>query len=85
MKIVWLPGREVAMADLSSQYAEKVETFRHILDLPDPRETMPRSSTSVIGLDDQKGQQELRPRGPSSVLPVSLSRTLRPNRVRVNT
>ena len=56
--------REIAMADLLSQYAEEVETFRHMLDLPDPRETMPRSSTSVLGLDDQKGQQELRPRGP---------------------
>ena len=32
--------REVAMADLPSQYAEEVETFRHILDLPDPRETI---------------------------------------------
>ena len=64
--------REVAMADLPSQYAEEVETFRHILDLPDPRETMPRSSTSVLGLDDQKGQQESsRPRGPSSILPLS--------------
>ena len=56
--------REVAMADLPSQYPEKVET----LDLPDSRETMPRSSTSVLGLDDQKGQQELRPRGPSAIL-----------------
>ena len=53
------------MADLPSQYAEEVESFKHILDLPDPRETMPRSSTSVLGLDDKKGQQELRPRGPS--------------------
>ena len=59
------------MADLPSQYAEEVETFRHILDLPDPGETMPRSSTSVVGLDDQKGLQELRPRGPSSMLPLS--------------
>ena len=46
--------REVAMADLPSQYAEEVETFRHILHLPDPRKTMPRSSTSVLGLDNQK-------------------------------
>ena len=51
------------MSDLPSQYAEEVETFRHILDLPDPRETMPRSSTSVLGLNNKKGQQELRPRG----------------------
>ena len=49
--------REVAMADLPSQYAEEVGTFRHILDLPDPRENMPRSSTSVLGLDVQKSQQ----------------------------
>ena len=63
--------RDVAMADLPSQYAEEVETFRHILNLPDSRETMPRSSTSVLGLDDQKGQQELRPRGPSAMLPLS--------------
>ena len=59
------------MADLPSQYAEEVETFRRILNLPDPRKTMSRSSTSVLGLDDQKGQQKLRPRGPSSVLPLS--------------
>ena len=63
--------REVALAYLPSQYAEEVETFRHILNLPDPRETMSRSSTSVLGLDDQKGQQKLRPRGPSSMLPLS--------------
>ena len=52
------------MSDLPLQYAEEVETFRHVLDLPDPRETMLRSSTTVLGLDDVKGQQELRPRGP---------------------
>ena len=43
----------------------------HILDLPDPRETMPRSSTSVLGLDDVKGQPQ-KPRGPSAMLPLSL-------------
>ena len=59
------------MSDFPSQYAEEVETFRHILDLPDPRETMPRSSTTVLGLDDEKGQQELRPRGLSSMLPLN--------------
>ena len=63
--------REVALSDMPSQYAEEVDTFRHILSLPDPRESMPRSSTSVMGLDDVKGRQELRPRGPSSILPVS--------------
>ena len=59
------------MSDLPSQYAEEVETFWHILDFPDPRETMPRSSTTVLGLGDEKGQQELRPRGPSAMLPLS--------------
>ena len=39
--------REVDMSDFPSQYAEEVETFRHILYLPDPRETMPRSSTTA--------------------------------------
>ena len=51
--------REVALSDVPSQYAEEVETFRRILSLPDPRESMPRSSTSVMGLDDEKGRQEL--------------------------
>ena len=32
---------------------------------------MPRSSTTVLGLDDEKGQQELRPRGPSAMLHLS--------------
>ena len=63
--------REVALSDVPSQYAEEVDTFRCILSLPDPRESMPRSSTSVMGLDDEKGRQELRPRGPSSMLPLS--------------
>ena len=63
--------REVALSDVPSQYAEEVDTFRCILSLPDPRESMPRSSTSVMGLDDEKGHQELRPRGPSYILPLS--------------
>ena len=62
---------EVALSDIPSQYSEEVDTFRRILSLPDPRDSMPRSSTSVLGLDDEKGRQELRPRGPSSILPLS--------------
>ena len=54
------------MSDLPSQYAEEVETF---FDVPDPRETMPGSSTTVLDLDNEKGQQELRPSGPSAMLP----------------
>ena len=62
---------EVALADIPSQYAEEVDTFKRILSLPDLRECMPRSSTSVMGLDDETGRQELRPRGPSSMFPLS--------------
>ena len=43
--------REVALSDIHSQYAEEVDTFKRILSLPDPRESM---STSVMGLDDEK-------------------------------
>ena len=54
---------EVALSDIPSQYAEEVDTFRRILELPDPRDSLPRSSAAVMGLDDEKGRQELRPRG----------------------
>ena len=63
--------REVALSDIPSQYAEEVDTFRRILKLPDPRESVPRSSTAVMGLDNEKGRQELRPSGPSSMLPLN--------------
>ena len=63
--------KEVALSDIPSQYAEEVDTFRRILKLPDPRDSLPRSSTAVMGLDDEKGRQELRPRGPSSMLPLN--------------
>ena len=61
--------RDVGLSDVPSQYAEEVDTFRRILSLPDLRESMPRSLTSVK--DDEKGRQELRPRGPSSMLQLS--------------
>ena len=83
------------MSDLPSQYAKDIETIRHILNLYDPRDTMPRSSTNILGLGDEKGQQELRPRGPSAMLQLSpclkdafenLNRTFRPQiYLRVNT
>ena len=63
--------REVALSDVPSEYAEEVDTFKCILSLPDPRDSMPRSSTSVMGLGDEKVRQELRPRGLSSMLPLS--------------
>ena len=61
--------REVDMSDLPSQYAEEVETFRQILDLPDPMDTLPRFSTTVLGLDDEKGQQELKAKRPFCYAP----------------
>ena len=63
--------QDQAQHDPDPPYYREVDTFRRILSLPDPRESMPRSSTSVMGLDDEKGRQELRPRGPSSMLPLS--------------
>ena len=51
--------------------AEEIESFRHILKLPDPRETMPRFSTTILGLDDEKRKHELRQRGLSAMLPLS--------------
>ena len=63
--------RVVDMSDLPSQYAEDIETLRQILNLPDPKDTMPRSSTTILALDDEKGQQECRPRGHSPTFPLS--------------
>ena len=48
-----------------------MDTFRRILKLPDPRESLPMSSTAVMDCDDEKGRQELSPRGPSSILPLN--------------
>ena len=62
---------EVDTSDLSSQYTKDIETFRQILNLPDPRDSMPRSSTTLWALNDVADQQELRPRAPSSMLPLS--------------
>ena len=59
------------MSDLPSQYSEDMETFRQFLILPDPKDSIPRSSTTVWALNDVADQQELRPRGPSAMLPLS--------------
>ena len=59
------------MSDLLSQYTEYIETFKQILNLPNPRDNMPRSSTTICILNDVAGQQEVRPRGPSVMLPLS--------------
>ena len=47
---------EVGMSDLPSQYIEDIKTFRQILNLPDPRDSMPRSCTTIWGVNDAKGQ-----------------------------
>ena len=58
------------MSDLSLQYTGDIETIRQILNLPDPRYSMPRISSTVWALNDVKGQQELRPRGHPAMLPL---------------
>ena len=63
--------KEVDMPDLPSQCAEEVKTFREILDLAYPKDTLLRSCTTVLGLDNEKGQHQLRPRGPSAMLPLN--------------
>ena len=73
------------MFDLPSQYTEDSETFRQILKHPNPRDSMSRSCGTVWALNYVAGQQELRPRGRSAMLPLSpqllllinLNRTLR--------
>ena len=47
-------GRWTCQTSLHNMLQE-VEIFRQLLDLPDPRETLPRSSTTVLGLDNGKG------------------------------
>ena len=39
--------KEVDVSDLPSKYTEDIETFGQILNIPDPRDNMPVSSTSV--------------------------------------
>ena len=63
--------REVDMSDLPSKYVEDIETSRQILNLPDPKDTMPRSFTTIWALDNEEGQQELKPRVPSAMLPLN--------------
>ena len=45
--------------------------LRQILNLPVPIDDMPCSSTTVWALNDVAGQQELGPKGPSAILPLS--------------
>ena len=63
--------REVDMSDLPSDYTEDIELFRQVLNIPDPRDSMPVPSASVWGLNKVAQQRVLRPKGPSAMLPVS--------------
>ena len=58
--------RSVDMSDLP-------HSMQRNLKLPDRRDTMSRSSTAISGLDNEKGKQELSPRGPSTMLPRVLT------------
>ena len=40
-------SRDLDVADLPSQYTEDIETFRQVLNIPDPRDSMPVFSASV--------------------------------------
>ena len=57
--------RKVDLSDLPSQYTEDMETFKQILNLPDRRDSMPRSSTTVWALNEVAGQQA-KAKGPFS-------------------
>ena len=49
----------VGLSDIPSEYAEEVDTFRHILALPDPRESMPRSPLLSWGWTTRKAVRSL--------------------------
>ena len=57
--------REVDGSNLPSQYTEDIET-RQVLNIPDPRDSMPMSSTSA-------GSKWLKNRSPSAMVPVGHS------------
>ena len=56
------------LSDLPSQYTEDIETFRQVLGIPDPKHSM-KVSNLVMCLNEEKEQQEARPKGPSTFLP----------------
>ena len=58
------------MSDLPSQ---DTGTFRQVLNIPALRDSMPVSSSSVLGLNKVAQQQEFSPKGPLAMLQVSPS------------
>ena len=58
-------SREVDLSDSPSQYTEDIETFRQVLGIPDPKHSMAVSDL-VMGLHEEQGKQEARPKGPST-------------------
>ena len=63
-------SRKVDLSDLPSQYTEDIETFRQVLDIPDPKHSMPVSNLAM-GVNEEQEQQETRPKGPSTFLPAN--------------
>ena len=64
-----LISREVDIGDIPSQYKEAINTFCQVIKITDPRETMPVSSITVMGLNLEVQKQEARHKGPSLLLP----------------
>ena len=66
-------SREVDIYDLLSQYTENIETFRQVLNIPDPRDSLPVSPALVMGLNAVAQKQELRPKELSTFLTANPS------------
>ena len=63
-------SREVNISDLPSQYTEDIGKLRQVLNIPEPKDSMPVSSALVMGLNAVAQKQELRPKGLSTFLPA---------------
>ena len=57
-------SKEVDVTDLACQYTDDIETLRLCLNIPDPRDSVSVSSTSVMSLSKVAEKQELRHKGP---------------------
>ena len=67
-------SREVDLisSDLPYQYTEDIETFRRVLNIPHPRNSMP-VSTLVMGLNAVAQKQVCRPKWLSAFVPANPS------------
>ena len=71
--VVTIVSREVDIYNLPSQYTEDIEMFGQVLNIHDPRESMPVFSTSILGLNAVAQKQELGPEEFSTFLPANPS------------